>query len=113
MVRQEKVPRPTRKNEYSIYFASTSAAKGWRDLAAVRRNDLIEAWEFLTKSPKLLTPLNAPLHGELAHVFVGGTTHECWQLKLSSTYGARIWYYVIESSVFIEAVHTKHPNETK
>jgi hypothetical protein len=25
----------------------------------------------------------------------------------------RIWYYVVGQTVFIEKVHTSHPNETK
>jgi hypothetical protein len=107
------VPRPTKKSEYAIIFASNSARKGWQDLEAVRRNDLVDAWDFLTRNPKELSPLNSQLRGELGQVTVAGEPFDRWQLKLSSTFGARIWFYVDGNTVFIEEVHTNHPNETK
>jgi hypothetical protein len=109
----KRVLRPTKKSEYEIVFASNSAQKGWQDLKATRLNDLVEAWEFLTTSPTELSPLNARLRGELGQVQVAGSIFDRWQLKLSSTYGARIWFYVDARTVFIEEVHTRHPNETK
>jgi len=111
--KRERVQRPTKKSEFEIFFASNSAKKGWRDLNATRQNDLVEAWEYLTKSPTEPSPLNAQLRGELSQVTVAGSSFDRWQLKLSSTNGARIWFYVDGKTVFIEEVHTRHPNETK
>lgn len=36
----ELVPRPPRKVEYEIHFATADAQKGWRDLVATIRNPL-------------------------------------------------------------------------
>jgi hypothetical protein len=111
--KNKRVPRPAKKSEYEILFASNSAQKGWQDLRATRLNDLVEAWEFLTRNPTVISPLNSRLRGELGQVNVAGSSFDRWQLKLSSTYGARIWFYVDGKAVFIEEVHTRHPNETK
>jgi hypothetical protein len=107
------VPRPKRKAEYSIFFATNKASKGWNDLLATRRNDLVEAWAFLTSTPLRRTPLSYQLKEELALLHKDGEVHVRWQLKLSKTHGARIWYYVTDGKVMIEAVHTAHPNQTK
>jgi hypothetical protein len=112
-VKESRVSRPKGKAEYSIFFATNQATKGWADLLATRRNDLIEAWEFLTANPLRRTPLSYPLQEKLALVKRSGEEHSLWQLKLSKTHGARIWYYVTDGKVMIEAVHTAHPNQTK
>ena len=36
----ELVPRPAKKVEYDIRFASAGAKKGWRDLVATMRNPM-------------------------------------------------------------------------
>lgn len=61
--RGELVPRPPKKMEYEIRFATTDARKGWQDLAATIRNPLAEAWDFLTRTPLAKTPSNYPLRG--------------------------------------------------
>ncbi len=43
--RGEPVPRPPKKVEYEIRFATTNARKGWQDLAATIRNPLADAWD--------------------------------------------------------------------
>ena len=43
----------------------------------------------------------------------GGATHERWQHKPTAKGTALIWFYVHERTVFLEQVHTSHPNETK
>ena len=47
----ELVPRPSKKVEYDIRFASAGAKKGWRDLVATMRNPMADAWDFLTRTP--------------------------------------------------------------
>ena len=112
MTRGERVTRPKRKSEYSIYFGSSQAQRGWEALRAVRSSDLVEAWEHLTRNPESLTPLSYPLKGALSTVVKNGVEHTRWQLKLSKTQGSRIWYYVENQEVHIEVVHTNHPGET-
>lgn len=113
MERSEVVPRPTKKNEYSITFASTHAKRGWRDLCATIRGPLADAWDFLTRTPLDVTPLNYSLRGELRTVSRGGSTHVRWQHKPTLHGDARIWFYVVDRTVFLEQVHTRHPNQTK
>ena len=44
-------PRPPKRIEYEIQYATANAAKGWRDLAATILNSLAEAWDSLTRTP--------------------------------------------------------------
>ncbi|WOC12420.1 hypothetical protein [Gordonia sp. MP11Mi] len=109
----ETVPRPPKKSEYAIKFASAGAKKGWRDLAATIRSPLADAWDFLTRTPTRETPTNYPLRGDLARVTRNAQTHDRWQHKPTSKGDARIWFYVQDHTVFLEQVHTNHPNDTK
>lgn len=110
---EEEVVRPRKKNEYRIVFGSSQAAKGWRDLQAVRRNDLADAWDFLAKTPLVSGSKAKRLQANYAYVIRNGISHKRWQLKLSDKDGSRIWYFVNEQTVVIEHVFTKHPNQTK
>ncbi|MEU3018400.1 hypothetical protein ABZ635_13500 [Nocardiopsis sp. NPDC007018] len=109
----ELVPRPPKRTECEIRFATADARKGWRDLVATIRNSMTETWDFLTRTPLSTTPTNYRLRGELGTIRRGGATHERWQHKPTAKGTARIWYYVHERTVFVEQVHTSHPNETK
>jgi hypothetical protein len=112
-----QVPRPTRKDEYEIYFASRDAEKGWRDLKATTLNALVAAWDQLTRTPQDRSERCHEMKAGLAHVQYGGQQHDRWQYELSG--GARLWYWVIAPAdkrpgqVWLEQVHTRHPNETK
>jgi hypothetical protein len=109
----EPVPRPLKKSEYKIYFESNKIRKAWVDLLAVRRSDVSEAWDFLTRNPLKVTPLSHPMRADFRLLIANGVSHQRWQLKLSATDGSRIWYFVDGQSVFIEKIFTAHPNETK
>lgn len=113
MVRQLKVERPTKKSEYEIRFASAQAQRGWIDLCATTRNALADAWDFLTRTPLQTTPTNYRLKGELGFVRRGKETHERWQHKPTKQGDARIWFFVEGQVVYLEQVHTRHPNATK
>lgn len=113
MDRDQPVPKPSRKTEFTIFFDNNRAAKGWANLRATRLSDLIQAWETLSSKPLTQTESAYPLKGELATIGYQNQTYSRWQLKLSGTTGARIWYFVVGRQVFIEAVHTSHPNQTK
>ena len=107
------VPRPLKKSEYKIYFESSKVTKAWVDLLAVRRSDISEAWDFLTRTPLTVTPLAHPMRGDFELLVANGFHHQRWQLKLSATDGSRIWYFVEDKSVYIEKIFTAHPNLTK
>ena len=113
MAKGEQAPRPPKKNESSLLFASTGAKKGWRDLVATIRNPMADAWDFLTRTPTERTPTNYPLRGELGSVQRDGARYERWQHKPTLKGDARIWFWVDGRTVFIEQVHTHHPNDTK
>ena len=57
--RGDLVPRPPKKVEYEVRFATANARKGWQDLAATIRNPLADAWDFLTRTPLMRTPAGA------------------------------------------------------
>lgn len=117
--RKGGVPRPLKKAEYEIRHASISAEKGWRDLVATQRNAMAQAWDHLTKTPDERDEARCyPLKGDLEIVTISGATYTRWQFKPTATGTARIWYAIAHTKggggyVFIEDVHTHHPNETK
>ncbi|WP_291048762.1 hypothetical protein [Herbiconiux sp.] len=113
MARESKAERPVKKNEFEIRFASGQAQKGWTDLRATNRNALADAWDFLTRTPLHVTPANYRLKGQLGLVTRGQATHERWQHKPTLHGDARIWFYVVDQIVYLEQVHTHHPNATK
>lgn len=113
MARDLKVERPTKKSEYEIRYASVSARKGWTDLRATIRGPLADAWDFLTRTPLEQTSTNYPLKAELSIVTRDGVDHERWQHKPTAAGDARIWFYVDGQVVYLEQVHTRHPNATK
>lgn len=107
------VPRPVKKSEYKIEFASAGARRGWQDLVATIRGPLADSWDFLTRTPLLETPTNYRLRGALGSVTRDGSVHDRWQHKPTAKGGARIWFYVEGDTVYLEQVHTNHPNATK
>lgn len=113
MPKGNQVPRPTKKSEYAVVFASTNAEKGWRDLRATILGPLTDTWDFLTRTPTEHTPTNYPLKGELGAVSHAGKNHVRWQHKPTRQGDARIWFYVDGQTVYLEQVHTAHPNQTK
>jgi hypothetical protein len=113
MPKSQRLERPTKKSEYTICCASVGAQKGWRDLAATIRGPLADSWDFLTRTPTDRTPTNYPLKGVLGTVTRDGKTYERWQHKPTAQGDARIWFYVDGQTVYVEQVHTKHPNQTK
>ncbi|KXO91171.1 hypothetical protein [Tsukamurella pseudospumae] len=109
----ELVPRPAKRTEYEIRFATSHARKGWQDLAATIRSPLADTWDFLTRTPLANVPTNYPLKGALGTVTRDGRAHERWQHKPTKQGDARIWFYVDGRTVYLEQVHTSHPNATK
>lgn len=109
------VPRPLKKSEFQILFATRAAEKGWQDMFSAARNALVDAWDFLTSDPQLRCDRCYPLNGNLQNVTLAGTSYTRWQYKVTD--GARIWFFVGKSdthagTVYIEHVHTGHPTAT-
>lgn len=114
MAKGDPVSRPTKKAEYSIRFTTVGAQKGWRDLRATILGPLADAWDFLTRTPLERTPTNYPLKGEeLGRIARGGRTCTRWQHKPTVQGDARIWFYVEGQTVYLEQIHTRHPNQAK
>lgn len=107
------VPRPPKKVEYEIRFATSGAQKGWQDLVATIRNQMADAWDVLTRTPDMTTPTNYRMKGESGLVQRGGAAHQRRQHKPTLKGTARIWFYIEGRVVHLEQVHTSHPNETK
>jgi len=114
MAKRTRVQRPSPKSaEYSIEFASRGAAKGWDDLVSTIHNAMVDTWDFLTKTPQNVTPTNYPLKRPLANITRDGQQYARWQHKPTLGGSARIWFYVDGQTVWLEQVHTSHPNQTK
>ena len=104
-------PRPRKKTEYKIRFATRQAEKSWQDLLATQRNAIVDAWDFLTRTPTAESPTNHRMKADLATVVHEVRAYERWQYELTG--GARIWFYVDDQVVHLVYVHTHHPNQTK
>lgn len=113
MAKEKQVQRPIKKTEYVIIFASRQSELGWRDLCATQRNVMVETWDFLTRTPQQETATNYPLKGRYEKLTRDGFSHTRWQHKPTLKGSARIWFYVEGQKVYLEDVHTHHPNETK
>lgn len=113
MPKESVVPRPPKKSEYVVKYATAQAEKGRRDLVATVRNPMSETWDFLTRTPLTITATNYPLEGSLGVITRGGRTFRRWQHKPTLKGTARVWFYVDGDTVYLEQVHTAHPNETK
>ena len=112
-MQNSQIPRPKKKSEYTLVFDNSRSARGWRNLEAVRKNDLADAWDYLTKTPNLRNAFCNPLKWNLASILRNEIEYEVWQLKLSRTDGSRIWYFIDGQTVVIFEVFTNHPNQTK
>lgn len=112
MAKKNPVPRPVKKSEYEIRFASVGAQRGWVDLVATIRNPMADTWDFLTATPTARTPTNYPLREELGTIRRNGQDFERWQHKPTLKGSARIWFYVDGRIVYLEQVHTSHPHQT-
>lgn len=113
MGKESPVPRPLKKSDFVLRCATRQAEKGWRDLVATIRNPMSETWDFLTTTPLEVTPLNHPLAGQLGEVHRNGRTFQRWQHKPTLKGTARVWFYVDGNTVYLEQVHTAHPQQTK
>lgn len=113
MPRDSQVPRPAKKSEFVLKFATKQAEKGWRDLVATIKNPMSDSWDFLTRTPLAKTQTNYPLEGSLGKITRSGRNFERWQHKPTLKGTARVWFYVDDSTVYLEQVHTAHPHETK
>lgn len=65
--REQAVPRPVKKAEFSIFFATRQAEVGWRDLLSTQRSAVVDGWDFLTREPLHVTPTNYPPQGRAGH----------------------------------------------
>lgn len=114
MARNQSVPRPLKKSDYTIAFGTRQAEKGWKDLVATQRNAMANAWDRLTEAPLTFDSKTMyQLSGPLATVTREGVTYDQWQLKPTKNGSARIWYYVKDKTVILEDVSPHHPNQTK
>ena len=86
------VPRPLKKAEFEIQFGTSQAERGWMDLKATTLNGVVDAWDFLTRTPLEELEKNHQLKGPLATVTHRGGTFDRWQFEFPG--GARIWFYV-------------------
>lgn len=119
--RESPVPRPLKRTEWEIVFATREAQKGWIDLLATARNATTDAWNTLTCEPLTETPRLYQLKGEYAYLVRDGRTYARYQYKVTD--GGRIWFYVeptpkgsktkTAGRVFLERCDPAHPKETE
>lgn len=72
MSKDRAVQRPLKKVEFEVRFATREAEKGWIDARATARNALVDAWDYLTRSPLERCDRCYPLRDDLSTVTIGG-----------------------------------------
>ena len=118
MSKQSAVPRPLKRSEFVLVFATSQAQKGWVDCLATARNAAVDAWECLTTTPDLESQRLYRLKGDFATGTYQGVTYERFQYEITD--GGRIWYFIDRTPsdrksagrVLIERCSTGHPKET-
>ena len=120
----ELVPRPNKRDEYLIYFASKAAEKGWRDCLSQFRSATTDCYDQLTRDPLRQSYDQYQLSADLSTALHEGVAYEQWQYKISD--GARVRYLVDKrpvlnargkqtamGRVIIRAVDPGHPKDTQ
>lgn len=110
MPKNPEAERPTEKSEHEIRFASAQTQRGWLNLESTIKDPLADDWDFLTGTPLAVTSTNYHFRGEHAVTTRKGSIYDRWQYKPTLKGDARIGFYVEGSVVYLEQVHTKHPN---
>ncbi|BAH55525.1 MULTISPECIES: hypothetical protein [Rhodococcus] len=113
------VPRPIKRVEWHLVFATRDAAKGWTDLLATARNATVDAWDTLTREPIVETSRLYQLKGDYAYGTYQGRTYARYQYKVTD--GGRIWFFVDPAPkgaknagrVLLERCEPGHPKETE
>ena len=114
----ESVPRPTKRTEWQLVFATRDAEKGWTDLLATARNATVDAWDTLTRRPTVPTPRLYQLKGDYAYGTYNGRNYARYQYEVTN--GGRIWFLLapaakgdkIAGRVLLERCEPGHPKET-
>lgn len=117
--RDSPVPRPIKRAEWEIVFATRDSAKGWSDLLAVARNATVDAWDTLTREPTIESPRLYQLKGDYAYLTYQGRTYARYQYKVTD--GGRIWFFVepapkgtkTAGRVLLERCEPGHPKQTE
>lgn len=119
--RGAEVPRPIKRAEWQIVFATSAAQKGWSDLLADARNATTDAWEALTREPTVESARLYQLKGDFAYGTYEGRSYARYQYKVTD--GGRIWFFVEPAPkgtksknagrVLLERCMTGHPKETE
>lgn len=128
--RGQRLPRPTRKQEWVLEAADERVAKDWDALAAVAPNSLADAWDALVRNPEIHSGRMHRLRGSLATGEFEGRPLPQWQYEVTG--GGRIWYLVDDPTaggtkkpvrkgrgpkpyrrVIVVAVYAGHPKQTE
>ncbi len=75
------VPRPAKRTEWQLVFATRDAEKGWTDLLATARNATVDAWDTLTREPTVQRPRLYQLKGDYAYGRYSGRNFARYQLR--------------------------------
>ena len=124
--RGERLPRPTRSDEWELVAITAQAAKGWGELAAAEPNATARAYDQLSADPTAHSERLHRLRGDYATGTYEGRSHERWQYEVTAA--GRIWYFVDDPGpgarrpgrgprprrrVLVEAVFVGHPKATE
>lgn len=131
MVREERIARPARTDEWEIVASDKGVADDWDLWAKQEPNALAAAFDQLAKNPTEFSSRQKRLEGKTYGTGTyEGKTYDRWQYEVTA--GGRIFYFVDDPTgggrtkpqrrgrgpkprrrVIIEAVHPGHPKGTE
>jgi hypothetical protein len=108
------LPSPPTDQEWEIRFRSTSAVKGWTELARQAPGNTSQAWQVMRHAPgENRSRRHKRLKGALASRVQEGQPCPVWQYEVTAA--ARIWYLIDAERHTVWLIHagTGHPKATE
>jgi hypothetical protein len=112
--RGARLAPPPRSGEWKVLSADQDAYDGWETLCNQAPGPTRDAYEIITKAPRLRSGRQEQLRGkELSTKVVRGVVVEQWQYEVTG--GGRIWYCIDDERHELVVIRAtlKHPKETE
>lgn len=89
--------RPSKTTEFKVVVSGSRVKKGWDECVRAVTNNMAQAWDQLTRTPKAVSDRQTQMKGVMSHRTYPGRELEQWQYEFSS--GGRLIYLVDPTSV--------------
>lgn len=84
--------RPSKTTEFTLVISGSRVRRGWDECVRAANNNMAQAWDQLTRTPKAVSDRQTQLKGVMSHRTYQGRELEQWQYEFSS--GGRLIYLI-------------------